>query len=305
MPVLIEGPTWIARESALEMRRPGAAAAFAALVPPERRCADGELVALSCADISSAQRCLGDLERLGLRPLHDRAAADVALLHHAFGAHVWCPWLELARVPVPGGRVLAARAAGSTRKEVAVPSGWRFDGSRTEREGVVRLAPVDRPLRFLRREPAAAVYVDRFVEEEVRVPIPGPPEPLVVETAAGARHDLLVDVVHEPAGIHLGLMHRERLDADAGMLFLDEAEERRSFWMKNTLVPLDILFLDRAGVIVSMVHRAEPMTTRSRSSGRPCAAVLEVNGGWAEARDVAPGDQVVSPRFRLASRYGR
>ena len=294
MPVLVEEETLISRVSVLDARLDGGAAAFRALVPPGRCSEDGEIVAVSFGDHpSTGMSRLGELARRGLDIECEGMFADVAFAHHLFGPTLWCPWLEFAVVPLPaGGRVLAARAAGSARTEVAVPPGWRHEGSRTHVEGVVRLAATERPLRFVRREPEGSVYVDRFAGTEVRVGLSEPPGRVAVETAAGARHDLIADVVRGGPAVGLGLMHRERLDADAGMLFLFPEEERRSFWMKNTLIPLDMLFVNREGTVVNVVERATPMTLAPRRSARPASAVLEVNGGWSAAHGVRAGDRV-------------
>ncbi len=294
MPVLVEGATWIAREGTLAERFPGGAAAFVALVSPERRCADGELVAISFEVLPQSRAAARAVQDGGLALFReDGAFEDAAVFHHRIQPEDWCPWLELAAVTLPsGGRVLAARASGTTSTEVAVPPGWRFEGSASAREGLVRLRPANRPLRFLHRDPDAAVYLDRFAGEEVRVELPGSPVRVVVETAAGARHELVADVVRTPSAIELGLMHRERLEPDAGMLFELGRDGWRSFWMKNTLVPLDLLFVRSDGVVVNVVERAQPLTLFPCRSGAPCSAVLEVNGGWAAAHGVAAGDRV-------------
>lgn len=284
MPVLVEGATWIVRKAAADAR---------ALALRARRCADGELVALSFDDPLEARLAGGVLEDAGLAICReDGAFEDAALVHHRLGPAGWCPWLELAAVALPGGgRVLAARAAGTARTEVAVPEGWKFEGSVTARRGVCPLSAADRPLRFVRRDPGAAVYVDRFAGDEVLVALP-PPVRVTVETAAGARHEVLADVAADPRSVELGLMHRERLDPQAGMLFRFGRDAPRSFWMKNTLVPLDLLFVRSDGVVVNVVERARPLTLDPCRSREPCAAVLEVNGGWAAARGVRAGDRV-------------
>ena len=66
-----------------------------------------------------------------------------------------------------------------------------------------------------------------------------------------------------------GLMYRRELAPEAGMLFLFSESEQRAFWMKNTLIPLDMLFIDDGGRVVGLVERAEPLTTSPRDPGRP------------------------------------
>ena len=87
-------------------------------------------------------------------------------------------------------------------------------------------------------------------------------------------------------------MQREQLAPDAGMLFLFDETEDHSFWMKDTLIPLDMIFVDEGGRVVGVVERAEPLTLSPREVGAPSRYVLEVNGGWAAAHGVAAGDRV-------------
>ena len=95
----------------------------------------------------------------------------------------------------------------------------------------------------------------------------------------------------------LGLMFREELAPDAGMLFLFDREAPRSFWMKNTYIPLDLIFLNDQGVIVSIASDAIPHDESSIPSGRPASAVLEVPAGTAEDLGIAPGDRVLHRAF--------
>lgn len=80
-----------------------------------------------------------------------------------------------------------------------------------------------------------------------------------------------------------GLMYRPKMQDRWGMLFIYEAAERRSFWMKNTLIPLDMIFVDESGRVVHVIHEAEPETTTPRRSEGPAKYVVELNGG--EARE--------------------
>ena len=93
----------------------------------------------------------------------------------------------------------------------------------------------------------------------------------------------------------LGLMFREELPEDRGMLFLFPVEAMRSFWMKNTLIPLDIFYFDGDLRLVSVAENARPCRTR-RCPGYPSAApakyVLELNSGMAAALAVEPGDRL-------------
>ncbi len=130
---------------------------------------------------------------------------------------------------------------------------------------------------------------------------PGAPTPRVlVETAGGARHPVRVELARTPAEQAKGLMDRTSLAPDAGMLFLFEDNVEHSFWMKNTLIPLDMIFIDDQGTIVGIVERAEPRTLTGRTVGKPSRYVLEVNGGWSAAHGVTRGDRV---RFENVPRF--
>lgn len=123
---------------------------------------------------------------------------------------------------------------------------------------------------------------------------------VVVETSGGAHHAVRVELARTDPERARGLMFRERLDADAGMLFLFDGSEDHGFWMKNTLIPLDMIFIADDGRIAGIVERAEPQTTTLRSVGAPSRYVLEVNGGWCAAHGVRAGDRV---RFENVPRF--
>ncbi|MFC6656249.1 DUF192 domain-containing protein [Roseibium salinum] len=92
-----------------------------------------------------------------------------------------------------------------------------------------------------------------------------------------------------------GLMFREEMAADHGMLFIFEGESNRSFWMKNTPLPLDIIYIDAAGRIVSIAADTTPFSEAVIPSGAPARFVLELNAGTAEKIGIERGDQVSSP----------
>ncbi len=89
-----------------------------------------------------------------------------------------------------------------------------------------------------------------------------------------------------------GLMFREQLEADAGMLFLYEGESVHRFWMKNTLIPLDMIFISGDLRVVGVVADAAPQTETLRSVDRPSQFVLEVNGGFAAEHGITAGTEV-------------
>lgn len=86
-----------------------------------------------------------------------------------------------------------------------------------------------------------------------------------------------------------GLMFRENMADGWGMLFVYPDEAQRSFWMKNTYIPLDMVFLDGAGRVVNVVTSAEPQTLTARRSADPARFVLEVNAGTASDAGIGPG----------------
>ncbi|WP_281017133.1 MULTISPECIES: DUF192 domain-containing protein [unclassified Minwuia] len=114
---------------------------------------------------------------------------------------------------------------------------------------------------------------------------------LTVETAGGERR-FAVELADDAASRRRGLMFRQSMPLDHGMLFDFEREQPLSFWMKNTPLPLDIIFIDRRGIIVHIHHRAVPYDETPIPSMKPASAVLEINGGVARVIGIAEGDQV-------------
>ncbi len=118
---------------------------------------------------------------------------------------------------------------------------------------------------------------------------------LVVETSAKVRHAFEVEMALTPRQQAQGLMYRRDLAGDAGMLFIYPRDRPISMWMKNTLIPLDMLFLARDGRILRIVERAVPHSLLTISSGEDAAAVLELNGGTAARLGIAAGDRIIHP----------
>jgi uncharacterized protein len=121
---------------------------------------------------------------------------------------------------------------------------------------------------------------------------PSGPRPTVYVESPAGDVAVTVEVVATEAKIERGLMYREHLGVDAGMLFIMGAEKDWSFWMRNTLIPLDMLFISRDKHVVGIVERAEPKTETLRKVGALSFYVLEVNGGWARTHQVAPGAKI-------------
>ncbi len=113
-----------------------------------------------------------------------------------------------------------------------------------------------------------------------------------LKDAFGGVHRVEVEVAATPDARRRGLMWRTELAPGKGMLFLFPEEEVQSFWMANTLIPLDMLFITSDKQVVGIIERAEPRTRASRSVGVPSQFVLEVPGGWCQAVGVTKGGTV-------------
>jgi hypothetical protein len=116
---------------------------------------------------------------------------------------------------------------------------------------------------------------------------------VTIVTAQG-RHAFTVELAATPDTRRQGLMHRRELAQDAGMLFIFERRGPRSFWMKNTLIALDMLFLVGDGRIVYIHHNAQPHSLTAISPAA-AVAVLEINGGLSRRLGIKVGDQVLHP----------
>ena len=119
---------------------------------------------------------------------------------------------------------------------------------------------------------------------------------LEIVTSSGV-HTFAVEMARTDAEREQGLMYRRFMPADRGMLFDFKREQPVMFWMKNTYIPLDMIFISRAGVVTGIAANAEPLSERLIPSGGPCYGVLEVNAGVAASIGVRPGDKVRHPIF--------
>ena len=119
-----------------------------------------------------------------------------------------------------------------------------------------------------------------------------------LEIVAGKqRHAFKIEMAVTPDQRSRGLMNRRNLGIDAGMLFDYGKSQYVSFWMKNTLIPLDMMFIKGDGRIVRIAKRTVPLSLAAVPSGEPVRAVFEVNGGTADRLGIAPGDTVIHPIF--------
>jgi uncharacterized membrane protein (UPF0127 family) len=115
---------------------------------------------------------------------------------------------------------------------------------------------------------------------------------LAIESANGRRHLFTVEVARTEAEQARGLMNRRTLAADAGMLFPFDPPRPASFWMRNTLIPLDMIFVRPDGTIARIAANTVPLSEEPVGVTEPVTAVLELNGGRAAALGIAAGDRV-------------
>jgi len=101
-----------------------------------------------------------------------------------------------------------------------------------------------------------------------------------------------VEVAATPQARSQGLMYRKDLGANAGMLFVFPSETEQSFWMKNTPLPLDMIFIGSDRRIVGIIAEAKPFSLEARSVATPSRYVLEVHGGFCQRHAISPGDRV-------------
>jgi uncharacterized membrane protein (UPF0127 family) len=120
---------------------------------------------------------------------------------------------------------------------------------------------------------------------------------LTVQTAGGPQK-FSIELALSDAQMEQGLMFRRSMPAGAGMLFDFKRPTNVTMWMKNTLIPLDMLFLDDRGRILDIHERAVPYSTDIIAAKAPARYVVELNGGTAARLGIKPGDQVTSPYFK-------
>ena len=115
--------------------------------------------------------------------------------------------------------------------------------------------------------------------------------PLTITTAGGKTHRFTVEVARTPEQQSYGLMNRQSLAPDRGMIFPYAPAQPVAFWMKNTLIPLDIIFIAPGGRI-ARIEQAVPLSLDPVGSGEAVEAVLELNAGRSAELGIAPGDKV-------------
>jgi uncharacterized membrane protein (UPF0127 family) len=122
-------------------------------------------------------------------------------------------------------------------------------------------------------------------------------ETLIVHSKSGDI-ELNVELPLDNSSRAKGLMNRKSLGPKEGMLFVYERQQPLYFWMKNTLVPLDMLFIDQNGVIVDIHQNAEPLSLKTITSSAPALAAIEILGGQAQKLGIARGDRISHRTFK-------
>jgi len=108
-------------------------------------------------------------------------------------------------------------------------------------------------------------------------------------TTAKGNITVKLEIADTPRTREEGLMHRKSLPADQGMLFVFSKEEDHRFWMKNTYLHLDMIFVNAAGKIIGIIENAEPGTLHTRGINQPSLYVIEVNGGFCRRYGIEAG----------------
>ena len=143
---------------------------------------------------------------------------------------------------------------------------------------------------------AALVALSCFALEAAAQDKPLPISTVVIDTEHGP-HTFRVEVASDDASWQRGLMFRKRMAPDAGMLFDFHRPVMQYFWMKNTILPLDIIFIRQDGTISSIAPDAVPYSTTTIPSVEPVRAVIEINGGRAAALGIMPDEKVHNTIF--------
>jgi len=124
-----------------------------------------------------------------------------------------------------------------------------------------------------------------------------PTETLEIASQSGV-HSFAVEIADTEAAREKGLMYRKEVPEGTGMLFDFKAEQPVTFWMKNTYVSLDMIFIRADGRIASIAENTEPMSEKLVPSGAPVRGVLEVAAGTCRRLGIRPGDRVAHRIFR-------
>lgn len=153
----------------------------------------------------------------------------------------------------------------------------------------------------MRKKAATILVVLILIAFSVPLAAQSPAHQLSIHSADGKRVAVFnVEFAFSPKQQEQGLMNRTSMPLDSGMLFVFPQEAERAFWMKSTLIPLDMLFIKKDGTIHHIHENAIPNDLTSISSRGPVIAVLELNGGACRTFKIKTGDRIVHPFFESA-----
>ena len=141
-----------------------------------------------------------------------------------------------------------------------------------------------------------------FAASSRALTLPVDPERLIAETRSGEK-SFSIEIADDPEERGAGLMFREDMDDDHGMLFIFERQQEVGFWMKNTPMPLDLLFVGQDGR-VKAIKRGEPFSEAPISPAEPVRFVLELKAGTSAREGIANGDKLVHPAINGAALPG-
>jgi uncharacterized membrane protein (UPF0127 family) len=125
------------------------------------------------------------------------------------------------------------------------------------------------------------------------------PDTVTVHSESGERV-FTIEIADDPDEQAQGLMFRPQLADNAGMLFIFDRPRPASFWMQNTMIPLDMIFIEENGLVESIAERKDTYSQRESRSAGPVRAVLEINAGLSRQLGIGPGTRVVHSAFKAA-----
>ncbi|MDD3288671.1 MAG: DUF192 domain-containing protein [Alphaproteobacteria bacterium] len=124
---------------------------------------------------------------------------------------------------------------------------------------------------------------------------------VVIKKADGKEEKFSMEIANTEEQLQYGLMFRREMANDAGMLFIFDAPQKLIMWMKNTYIPLDMLFVDSNGKIIKIIENTTPLNLAALSSDAPALGVIELIGGEAGRRGIKVGDIVAHEAFKAAA----
>lgn len=127
-------------------------------------------------------------------------------------------------------------------------------------------------------------------------------EPLSIQAGSGKKVDYEVEIAATPEARRVGLMYRKEMQTNHGMLLDFGRPENIAIWMKNTYLPLDIIYINAKGIITKIVENAKPLSTNNMDSDTAVRAVLELNAGQVAYHGFAVGDKVIYKAFNKATK---